>query len=749
MFLGPTRFTPKTADDRLAAFAHDGLPLAGRVEVLWNEHHVPYILAEHDEDVPLVLGMIHAHLRLGQIELLRRGVRGRLSEMFGPPATKFDQALRSLQVDRAAPEILSALPEASRRWLDRYVEGVNAYIALPIERPPEFGMLDIRDEPWTAEDVVAIGRLVSVDVNWFHALSMLRLRHEPGFDRLMARLRAHAESGTPSFGAAETMPLEVLMGMGRTGSNAFAVGGDRTAAGAAILGSDPHLGLSLPNFWVLVGIRSPGVRVVGLTYPGVPAVLVGRNEHIAWGATNMRSINSTLYDLTDMPEDSIRRRSERVKVRWWFNRDVVLAESDHGPVLSELTALKEMNLPPIALNWRGHEVSDELTPFLKLPRIDNFDDFRRAFTSYAVSGQNFLYADREGNIGQILAVEIEPDRIANAAQGLLTRPSSAASLNAAPLRSVDLPHAYNPQAGYIVTTNNTPFALNPPMVVAGNADDRYVRIRDLIGSVEVFALDDVRRIHTDVYSASAHRVARELAQRLGRAKPEAAQASATSGDADVGELISHISNWDGHYHTDSRGAAAYQLMAHHLGRAHFQAAFSRRIAEYLLGAAVFHDLLYDDLVSGGMDERLAEAARRAAADHRSYSTWGELHSIRLGHILANVPLIGNRFRFGEYPIGGSSTTVMKSAHPITNRPHQLSYGQQSRFMADLADPDQTWAVLLGGQDGWLGSETFLDQWPLWQKGEYIQLPLRESTIRQRFTHRVVLQPGSSSAAFPR
>src|SRR6266481_3778453 len=166
---------PRTIAERLAALPQHGLPLEAPVEIRWNDRLVPFIEARSDRDLAVALGLVHAHLRLAQIELLRRIAQGRLAEILGPIAIAFDHGLRLLDPTRAVPAIERSLPEATRDWLDGFVAGINHRLASAAEIPLEFRLLGIAPEPWRVADVLGIARLAAADINWLLWLRLLRL----------------------------------------------------------------------------------------------------------------------------------------------------------------------------------------------------------------------------------------------------------------------------------------------------------------------------------------------------------------------------------------------------------------------------------------------------------------------------------------------------------------------------------------------------------------------------------------------
>lgn len=718
-------------NQRLAAFPTDNLPLAAPAEVFWSEHAIPFIIAEADEDAPFLIGMVHAHLRLGQMELTRRAAKGRLAELAGPIiADDLDHALRTFDLGKAVPDIVAMLPAETRAWLDRYVEGLNTYIDRMERQPPEFALLGIaRAEPWTIEDVVLMGRLVGVDVNLFQWVSWARMRNEQAWPDYAALLERFGSQGLPSFGPDDPTPIELLVSQSKAGSNAFAVAGDKSATGSALLASDPHVGLGIPNLWCLVGFSTPSTTNLGLTFPGIPFVLVGRNNDIAWGGTNMLATSTTFYDIENAANISFTERTETINRRLAPERTVTITDSSLGPVISDAPFLRDFGLPRTAMRWRGHTPSDEFTTFLEISTATNFTEFRQAFDSYAVSGQNFLYADVDGNIGQVMAVEYIP--AAGRAASSLVVPAGDPDYDwTEAFDPTQLPFAYNPPTGFLVSTNNTPVNAIPPISTSRNSNDRFVRASDLLATADAVTPELLHDIQLDTYSAWSHQAAQAIAARI---TPASTAESA---------IAAALTAWDGYYTTDSRGAVAFQLLAYHLITLHYTPLVGERITSSIRRNPAGTTILAEDVPAieqAVIDEALAAAAR----DFGRAGAWGDMHRLRRRHPLGNIPLLGRSYRFGDTPIAGSTTTLHKSAHAITREPHNTTFGANSRFIANLADPDDNRVVLLGGNDGWLGSANFLDMQPLFEQGTLIRVPMQPQSVRAEFPHRLTLTPAAT------
>jgi len=256
---------------RIAAFPAGETDVRGVVTIWWDAHQIPFIEAERDEDVPFAIGMVHAHLRLGQMEILRRIAQGRVAESAGPlaVAVNLDHTLRALDFGKAADAIARDLRADTRAWLARYVAGLNAYRARAA-RPLECAVLGIADESWRVRDVLLLGRLIGTDINWMRLAAWLRLKDEPGWGEVWERVARYHQAATPSFG--DPTPMNLLPMTSRSGSNSFVVSGARTASGKPLVSNDPHVGMTLPPLWCQVGFQSPSYHVSGLTIPGAPFV---------------------------------------------------------------------------------------------------------------------------------------------------------------------------------------------------------------------------------------------------------------------------------------------------------------------------------------------------------------------------------------------------------------------------------------------------------------------------------------------
>jgi penicillin amidase len=723
-----------SVEGRIAALPTESSPVGRPVAIRWNDHLVPFIEAESDRDLAVALGVVHAHLRLGQMEMMRRIADGRLAEMAGPLATEIDHGLRILNFRRGAERSAAVLPAETRDWLEGFVAGVNHYQQVMAEPPHEYRVLGLEREPWTVEDVLTVGRLGSTDVNWIMWFRLLPLVGHEDWPEIWAKLIEGGTDSLPSFDNDTDLALlsDLLLGHTKAGSNSLVLSGARTASGAAMIANDPHLGIYLPNLWLLAGIKSPSYHAVGMMIPGVPFIALGRNEHIAWGGTNMRAASSDLYDVSALDPSQIAERRETIKVRWWFDEEVTVRETPYGPIISDAPPLGVTDGPPFALRWVGHEATDEVTAMLRVNRAENWAEFRAAFESFAVSAQNMLYADVDGNIGQVMAVRL-PLRDYAAPTGLVLDPSDERNLWRGFADATALPASFNPEQGFLASANNRPVETGYPVGYFFSPDDRVRRMADLVranGKIDLAHLESFQRDVTMPSAAPLRDAITVKAAAIGidgSATPEQRAA------------LDALTAWDGAHRVDSAGALAFEVFVDAFGEAAHGPADTALFAVDAKGYGLLAARIAE-AEPAKIAAPMAEALTLAGEALAEYGSWGGMHRMALSHPLANLPVLGAKYRFAEWPVGGGKQTLMKTSHRAAKEEHDTAFGSQARHVSDLGDPDANWFALLGGQDGRIGSPAFMDQADLWRRGDYVQLPLRPDTVRAAFPHETVLRP---------
>ncbi|MBZ5558913.1 MAG: penicillin acylase family protein [Acidobacteriia bacterium] len=528
--------------------------ISARVDIIRDADAIPHIFAANRLDGLFGLGYVHAQDRLWQMEIQRRIGFGRLSEVLGATALPQDRFLRTIGFGRAARAAWASTPDWAKQRVSAYVAGVNAFIATHhgAGLPPEFSLLRFEPEPWKGEDVVVWVKMMAWDLSGNYSFELLRhdLIQAVGEARMAQLLPpypanglsilgksgttedtearsnemyspsvssvspvvslswTHAFASALSFGDATTR--DFLRG-GATeglGSNNWVVDGTLTASGKPLLANDPHLGTRLPSTWYLAHISAGDFDLIGGTFPGTPAVALGRNKYIAWGATNVAAdvedfyrerldATGTFYEFRGAQEP-ITVIPETIVVKGAAPVHVDVRVTRHGPLWSDAvnannaeskTTPKPAPLEPLAFRWTALDPDDgTLASFLKVNEARNWTEFTDALKGYVVPSQNFVYADVDGHIGYYA-----PGHIPVRASGDGSRPADGWSGDAEWTGWVpfdDLPHTFDPPDHVIVTANNRPVAppYNPMLGLEWAEPYRAQRITDL--------LDQLRDVQT-------------------------------------------------------------------------------------------------------------------------------------------------------------------------------------------------------------------------------------------------------------
>lgn len=502
------------------------------------------------------------------------------------------------------------------------------------------------------------------------------------------------------------------------GSNAVAVAAWRSRSEAALLASDPHLGMALPNAWMLLGLQAPSYHGVGLMPVGLPILAIGRNPHLAWGGTNLRALATELYALS--PQEAAQATTEElvIKRRLWWPARRRRRTTPYGPIISDARALGVPRGQDLALRWVGHEPSDEFSAMLGVLQSRNVAGFRKALASFVLPGQNMIAADSTGRTSHVLAAGVSSEVAAMQRDPVL----QAAGGRPRPfLHTADLPCLADSVHGLVLSANNRPILDGPLLGLWFSAPDRVMRLEKALGTTAQLTLEDLQALQQDTRSILAHALAQTL---VGHA-----MAAGLGGHG----ALALLAGWDGDYHADAPGPVVFEIVLQKVAAALYGQGGS--VADPRMNWGFLARFIPDDL------QAMPEARRRqvfeialasASSTLQRHPTWGSMHRLRVEHMLGRLPVVGRAFRLADLPVGGSRETLMKTSHRLVRGVHDTDYGAQARFAADLADLDANHAVLFGGQDGWWGSTTFADQVDLWRQGKTITLPLRLETVRATF-----------------
>lgn len=670
------------------------------VEIVRDRAGVPHLYAGPVHDVYYALGYVHAQDRLWQMEVQRRLARGRLSEIFGEPPVLFDRFMRRLGLARIADDEEALLEPDERAAIEAYVAGVNGFLAIhPHRLPLEFRILRFRPRPWTVSDSLAWAKAMSWylsgnwDNEWFRGLLVERLGPagtaalDPGY------AAGHPVTTAPGAGYAGAtddllaglQSIQRELGLFSGGlSNAWAVAPERSATGSALLASDPHLRPQAPSIWYEAHLVGGGLDVTGATMPGLPAVLIGHNQHLAWGITASMVDTQDLFVERLNPNNAgeyetpsgwapLRTHAEMIPVRGRpepiFDE---VSETRHGPILTPLLPGETRVLALASTLLQPHHT---VRGAMGLNRASTWDEFRRALGDWGLP-LNFVYADRAGNIGYQLS-GVVPKRHADG--GLAPVPGWDGRYDWDGVIPPDeMPSVFNPPSGYVISANNCVVGDDYPHVISRDWIDGYraMRIEEVIRSKEKLTIEDCEALQMDFSSEAA----RQLVALLGEIEPTEPFAV---------RALAHLRRWDCRLTANSVPATIYRLLRERLLRNLFAArlgpllnlyvggpagglagsAYPGRASSILLRILQSEDptwlegtgfTTWAELKSASLAQAVLELRARLGDDPDRWQ-WGRAHTVTFDHILGRVKLLDRVFNRGPYPVGGDGDTPHQTA----------------------------------------------------------------------------------------
>jgi penicillin amidase len=744
--------------------------LRSNVTIRRDKRDIPYIEAENERDMYFAQGYVTASDRLWQMDLMRRLARGQTAEIFGNAALEQDKRWRRFNFSKIAEENLKLLSPELRSALESYAKGVNAYIASlgDGELPVEFRMLQYKPTPWLPSDTIVIGKILSdaLSTTWQQDLlraSLLNLQAEKfaditnqvtdydvvlfGSDKKPAAVAPQKRSMIPSAIALydaqkdlnvrrESLELIGLYAEDLAASNNWVISGKLTADGKPILANDPHLQPTAPGIWYLTQLTAPALHVAGVTFPGVPGIVLGHNEDIAWGATNVGPDVQDLYYETFNAEGKYKTpsgwsqpviRKETIKVRpnplspVTQDTEFDVIETRNGPIVVEDGGRK------YALKWTALDPKNtEFEAFIKLDRAANWEDFKNALKLYGGAAQNFVYADVKENIGWYAAGKIALRRTGDGA--LPYDGSTDAGDWTGFIPFDELPNLFNPPSGLIVTANQRTVGASykyTQFIRDAAAPWRARRIYDRLTSKSGLTMDDVRDTQLDVFNIPLDNLAKQIVK-LGAASTE---------------TLDVLKTWDGRMTPDSRGA----LLANEIrGCLASVIADDNRptpvavIRERVLDKAIKEQskLWLPKKYSSYKEMMTAcdASVRVSLADPKRFGpdtanwVWGKVSFARFPHPLAGVPLFGQQFAVPQVPIAGSGQTP------------NVGSAVSMRFIASPGNWDATRHVIPLGESGDPKSPFYMDQFSSWYLGTPQIFPFSRPAVEKAASSLLQLKP---------
>ncbi len=745
--------------------------LSGQVTVRRDSRSIPYIEAKSDADVYFAQGYTTASDRLFQMDLMRRLARGETAEIFGKQTLEEDKRWRRFNFAKISEESLQFLAPELRAALENYARGVNAFISTLDEKtlPIEFRILQFKPREWRPSDTIIIGKILSdaLSTTWRNDILRLSLQNVPkdkladltnpvtpydvilfGSDNKIASVTSKKQTLVEisptlisSADEAEKIRKNSLERVGLyaedlAASNNWVISGKLTADGNPILANDPHLAPTAPGIWYLTHLSTPTMRVSGVTVPGVPGIILGHNENIAWGATNVGPDVQDLYAETFNSKGEYKTpggwatpvtRKETINVRSNPLRPATEAETfeiietRNGPIIFEDGGKK------YALKWTAFDpTNSEFDVFYKWNRAKTWDEFKNALKKYGGAAQNFIYADVKGNIGWYAASKIPVRRTGDGAIPYDGSTNDGDWVGFIPFN--ELPNLYNPPSGIIVTANQRIVGTSyrySQMSRDAATPWRARRIFDELGAKKKITFDDVRDAQHDTYNIPAANLSKEIVK-LGSASPQ---------------TLAVLKAWDGRMTAESRGALLASDIRVCLGNKIAES--NRPIPGYLIRERVLDRIISEKsslwLPAGFKDYgeliRSCDTAVRAGfADPKRYGPddstwlWGKIWLSRFPHPLAVIPLIGSQFAIPSVPINGSGHTP------------NVGSAVSMRHIASPGNWDATRHVIPLGQSGDPQSPHFKDQFDAWQTGTAMIFPFTKSAVEKATQRVVVINP---------
>lgn len=750
------------------------------IELSRDEQGTLYINAQTDVDVFFAMGYAQAQDRLWQLELQRRMVKGELSEIFGKNSLPFDIFVRTLGLYQASKDSWAALDKNAQASLEAYARGVNAWLEEAPRYPSEFILLDIEPQPWSALDSLAWVKMfaLSLGMNYRTELDNLLLSEILPAPKLAALtgIQPRANTKATSVAAIQEQAMDViakLSGLSHSleldwqltgsaiGSNAWAVAPNLTLSGNTVLANDPHVGLELPSGWYAVRAKGKTLDVSGMSLVGLPIVMLGRNDRIAWGAANMMADSQDLFFEQLSPLDqnkylldgtwkNLEVREEQIKVKADFPAflreplkpvNITIRRTQNGPLVSDIVGATDQHL---ALRWVGSQTNDtSYQAFFDLNYASNWQSFRSAMAQHIAPAMNLVYADVDNNIGYLGIGKIPLRGTGKGKFPLAGWESKQHWQGYIPVGQ--MPSRFNPDEGYVVAANNNMLASDYPYFVSDDwaAPARAKRITELLRAVgdgeRVLDLSDHKAIQLDQIDTQALAVLPHLLS----VSPQTETQS---------DMLTYMNDWKGQTDQNSIASSIFFLWVHHLKSLLFDdelkhdwgnLALTNRMHEIVsdLTVADLNKALEENTLDWCDDQQTTaietceqkklEALNRAFDDltlilgqDMDDWEWSELHHTLFAHrpfsSVRGLDFLYER----EVANGGSLNSVnVSGATFIDNTGFVQSFGAGFRQIMELAPMEQSRHLFVNstGQSGNVFSAHYDDMIEPFIQGEYFEL----------------------------
>ena len=759
--------------------AHTVKGLTASVSIIRDKNGIPHITGETQADALFGLGYAHAQDRLWQMETTRLIANGRLSEVLGSTSIPIDIYFRTLNFAGHVAASYPKLSSKTKGLLEAYTNGINAFLdSDDLKLPPEFLLLFHRPEAWQPADSLLVIKMMSVGLstNMGAEISRALLSQQlttaqltdfyppyPGDTPIILPQIIGDLYGTePVHHLASSLPKMPITGA----SNNWVIDGRHTASGKPLLANDPHLELTAPSIWYLAHLQWPGGNVIGSTIAGLPLIVLGRNERIAWGFTNTGADVQDLYVEKVNPSDEneyltpdgyvpFEIRDESIKVRFGRDLQLKLRRTRHGPVLSDHSS-RVGNVTAeghvIALEWTALTDDDRtIEAGLHIMEAANFSDFESALSSYSVPMQNIVYADIDGNIGFIAPAFLPIRSAENDLYGLIPAPGWLAKYDwqgVVPFEQ--LPRQYNPASGRIVTANQKIVPDDYPHFITSHWQPplRAKRISQLL---EKTARHDTRSFES-IQADEVSDLARTLLPQLLHAAPissdgQWALALLRHWDGDMNQSLSEPLLFTAWYRALTRLIYADELGTFFPSYWGFRPIFMKSVLDPNTTQSVWCDNIEtasqencSSIIANALDEAMADLRARYG-DDRSNWIWGNAHKALHRHqILGQIPFLKNLFNIAV-ETGGGFYTINRGGHWFNSAdPFTNIHGSGYRAIYDLSDLDQSVFIQTTGQSGNAFSPFYKSYVEDWARVAYVSMTTNSAAYSKDAVGHLTLEP---------
>lgn len=790
--------------------------LGGPVRVTRDVDGVPHLYAESTHDLYFAQGFVHAQDRFFQMDFWRHIGAGRLSEMFGQGQVDTDKFLRALGFADIASQELESMDPEDRQVLQAYADGVNAYLDMhsPTEISLEYALMPLQVrgyqiEPWSPINTLTWAKVMAWDLrsNLDDEIERTVLSKTLPADRIEQLYPAYpvdhpvvvpgdqvtVAGDPPTALPQEALPailsaaaaadgLSALTGGGfeGIGSNNWVIGGSLTATGAPILANDPHLAIQMPSIWYEIGLHCTGESdcpqdLAGFGFAGIPGIVVGHNERIAWGVTNEAVDTQDLFVERINPDDPsqyevdgewvpVETRSETIDVGGSDPITYQVQSTRHGPIISGIylddrgfddSTLELPERYEVALGWQALQPSTLIEAIIGLNRASNYDDFRAAASKWDIAPQNLVYADVDGNIAYQSTGEVP---IRGAGDGRYPVPgwdSAYDWVGTVPFE--DMPRLYDPPRDYVASANQpvTRPGQGPFDVFDAAYGYRAARIEEMIQSRDDHTVESIQEMQMDTEDGGALNLMPYLLD-------------LSADDTVMGDLQAFLRSWSqGGSRADggSPGAALYEGTWRHLLSLTFDddlpedswpTGGSRwfEVVRHLLESPA--DAFWDDTSTPSV-ERRDDVLRQAllAADSeltdlmgtdRAKWAWGDIHRAVFRNQtfgesgIAPIEWLFNRAAPAR--VGGSDSVVDAVGWTPTESGYQVDWLPSLRMVIDLADLSRSTAIHTTGQSGHAFSSHYDDMIEPWTDGDQHSLRWTDEQVDQGKETTLTLTPSA-------